>query len=166
MVAALFTDKAPITAGNFLSYVDGGLYKNAVFYRAVRPDNDERSPKIQIVQGGIDPTCQHAPLPSIAHESTQLTGLRHVNGSLSSVRWNPGNGSSEFFIVIGDTPCLDFGGTRQPDGLGFAVFGAIVEGMDIVLRINAGRTGTSLLEFMKDQALMPPMPAPIRRLPE
>jgi peptidyl-prolyl cis-trans isomerase A (cyclophilin A) len=166
MVAVLFTDKAPITAGNFLRYVDAGLYKNSFFYRAVRPDNDERSPKIHVIQGGIDPTCKQAPLPPIAHESTQVTGLRHVNGALSSVRWDPSNGNSEFFIVIGDTPSLDFGGARMPDGLGCAVFGAIVEGMDVVHRINASRTTASTIEFMKDQALTPPVPTLIERLPE
>lgn len=166
MIAVLYTDKAPITAGNFVRYVDAGLYKNSFFYRAARPDNDERSPKIQIIQGGIDPSCKQAPLPPIAHESTQITGLSHVDGALSSVRWDPANGNSEFFIVIGDTPCLDFGGTRLPDRLGNAVFGAIVEGMDVVQRINASRTTASTLGFMKDQALTPPLAAPIERLPE
>jgi peptidyl-prolyl cis-trans isomerase A (cyclophilin A) len=166
VVAALFTDKAPITAGNFLSYVDAGLYEHAAFYRAARPDNDARSPKIQLIQGGIDPTCRQAPLPPITHESTQTTGLRHADGALSAVRWDPSNGISEFFIVIGDTPCLDFGGARQPDGQGFAVFGRVVQGMDVIRRINASRTTTSILEFMKDQALMPPVRARIERLTE
>lgn len=166
MIAVLYTDKAPITAGNFLRYLDAGLYRNSSFYRAVHPGNDAQSPKIQIIQGGIDPTCQQAPLPPIAHESTQVTGLPHVNGALSSVRWHPAKGNSEFFIVIGDTPCLDFGGTRRPDGRGFAVFGQIVTGMDVVLRINASRTTASSLGFMKDQALTPPVPGPVERLSE
>lgn len=165
MVAVLYTDKAPITAGNFLRYVDAGLYKNSVFYRAVRADNDARSPKVHVIQGGIDPSCKQAPLPPIAHESTQMTGLSHINGALSSVRWDPSNGNSEFFIVIGDTPSLDFGGARLPDGLGCAVFGAIVEGMDVAERINASRTTASPHEFMNGQALAMPVPAPIERLP-
>jgi peptidyl-prolyl cis-trans isomerase A (cyclophilin A) len=141
IVAEIFPDKAPLTAGNFLRYVDEGRYQNATFYRAVRHDNDERQPRITVLQGGIDPTCLHAPLPPIAHESTTMTGLKHLDGALSAVRWNPGSATSEFFIVIGDTPELDFGGARNPDGQGSAVFGRVVEGIEIVRRVNAGRTG-------------------------
>jgi peptidyl-prolyl cis-trans isomerase A (cyclophilin A) len=167
IVAAIFSDKAPLTAHNFLCQVDAGLYEKSTFYRAARPDNDERSPKIQIIQGGFDPTCKQAPLAPIAHESTRVTGLRHVNGALSAVRWDPSNGISEFFIVIGDTPCLDYGGARLPDGQGSAVFGAVLEGMDVVCRINARPTGTtSTIGFMKDQALMSPVPMRITRLSE
>lgn len=167
IVAAIFTAKAPATAGNFLRYVDAGLYEQSMFYRATRPDNDKRSPRIQIVQGGIDPTCEQAPFPPIVHESTRMTGLSHVNGALSAVRWGPDSGASEFFIVIGDTSSLDFGGSRHPDGEGFAVFGIVTEGMDVIRRINAGRTGTnSTIVFMKDQALLPPVSMRIARLPE
>jgi peptidyl-prolyl cis-trans isomerase A (cyclophilin A) len=165
LLGEVFVDRAPVTANNFLRHVDEGLYKNATFYRAARPDNDERSPTIRIIQGGIDPTCRRAPLPPIRHESTQITGLRHLDGSLSAVRWDPDNGISEFFIAIGDNPCLDFAGSRLPDGQGAAVFGRVVEGMDIVRRINASPTGTtSSIGFMKGQALMPPIPLRIERI--
>jgi peptidyl-prolyl cis-trans isomerase A (cyclophilin A) len=164
IVAVIFTDKAPITARNFLRYVDEGFYKNATFYRAVRPDNDVRFPKIKVIQGGIDLTGQHAPLPPIVHESTKATGLSHLNGALSAVRWDPGSAASEFFIVIDDTPELDFGGSRNPDGQGFAVFGRVVEGMDVVRRINASRTGkATTIDYLKDQALVEAMPIRIGR---
>lgn len=158
IVAETFADKAPITARNFLRHVEEGLYQNATFYRAARPDNDERSPKIRVIQGGIDPSCRHGPLPPISHESTAVTGLSHVDGTLSMARWEPGTAASEFFIVIGDLPELDFGGSRAPDKQGFAVFGCVVEGMDVVRRINASHTGTaSTIEAMKNQSLIPPV---------
>jgi peptidyl-prolyl cis-trans isomerase A (cyclophilin A) len=167
IVAEISTDRAPVTAGNFLRHVDEGLYANATFYRAARPDNDERGPKIQVIQGGVDPTCQHPPLAPISHESTQVTGLRHVDGALSAVRWAPGTAASEFFVVIDDTPELDFGGSRNPDRQGFAVFGRVIEGMDIVRRINASPTGTlSTIEFLKNQTLTPPVALRISRLPD
>lgn len=168
IVVELFTDKAPLTSQNFLRYVDRGLYENATFYRAARADNDERTPKIRVIQGGIDPTCRHAPLPPVAHETTTATGLRHIDGALSAVRWEPGTAASEFFIVLGDTPELDFGGSRQPDKQGFAVFGRVVQGMDIVRRINAARTGTSPDEAMslyKGQALVESVRFHVDRIP-
>lgn len=167
IVAELFVKRAPITSANFLRYVDGGLYENATFYRSVRPDNDGRVPKITIIQGGIDPTCRKAPLSPIAHESTEATGLRNVNGALSVVRWEPGTAASEFFIVIGDTPELDFGGGRHPDKQGFAVFGRVVEGMDVVRRINASPTqdpADGSLRMYKGQALAEPVHFRVERL--
>lgn len=157
IIAEIFVAQAPATARNFLHYVDLGLYESASFYRAVRPDIDERSPRIQVLQGGIDRTCRNAPLPPVMHESTDVTGLRHVDGALSAVRWEPGSASSEFFIVIDDTPELDFSGKRNPDGQGFAVFGQVITGMEIVRRINARPTGTDeTIGFLKNQALLPP----------
>lgn len=165
VVAAIFTDRAPITAGNFLRYVDAGHYQNATFYRSARPDNDERLSKIRVIQGGIDPTCRTAPFPPITHESTGMTALSHLDGALSAVRWDPGSATSEFFIVIGDTPALDFGGDRNPDKQGYAVFGRVVRGMDIVRRISAIATGThATIEFMKNQAIIPPERMRIARL--
>lgn len=165
IIAEIFTGQAPITAANFLRYVDEGHYVEATFYRAARPDNDERSPGIRVLQGGMDPTCRAAPHPPIAHESTAVTGLSHVDGALSAVRWDPGSAASEFFIVLGDTPELDFGGSRNPDKQGFAVFGRVISGMDIVRGINATPTGShATIEFMKNQALLPPVRIRIQRL--
>jgi peptidyl-prolyl cis-trans isomerase A (cyclophilin A) len=71
-------------------------------------------------------------LPPIAHETTRQTGLRHLDGTVSMARAQPGTANSEFFVCVGDQPALDFGGGRQPDGQGFAAFGRVVEGMDVI----------------------------------
>lgn len=160
IVAEIYTERAPVTARNFLRHIDEGHYDDAMFYRAARPDNDARSPRINVIQGGIDPQNEHAPLPPIAHESTDVTGLKHVDGALSMARYAPGTATSEFFIVIGDTPVLDFGGVRNPDGQGFAAFGRVVAGMDIVRWIHESRTGMSpawSIEYLRNQALLPPV---------
>jgi len=165
IVAEIYTAAAPVTATNFLRYIDAGLYAEASFYRAARPDNDRRVPHISVLQGGIDETCRSAPFPPIPHESTRATGLTHCNGALSAVRWEPGTATSEFFIVVGDTPELDFGGARNPDGQGFAAFGRVILGMDVVRQIHAGRTGTtSTVEFLQNQSLIPPVGLSVERL--
>ena len=145
LVVEVYPGKAPITASNFLRYVDAGNYDGGSFYRVVRPDNQPFAKvKIEVIQGGIlaDVMSGRAetgprPYPNIAHETTQATGLKHIDGAISMARFAPGSASSEFFIVIGDNPALDFGGLRNPDGQGFAVFGRVVEGMDIVKRIQS-----------------------------
>ena len=159
VVAAIFTQRAPLTAGNFLRYVDQGLYEAASFYRAARPANDVRSYGIQVIQGGLGPESELAPpLPPIAHESTRSTGLSHLDGALSATRWAPGTAGSEFFIVIGDTPALDFGSSLNPDLQGYAVFGRVIDGMEAVRRINMSPTGTlSSVAYLENQALMPPV---------
>jgi peptidyl-prolyl cis-trans isomerase A (cyclophilin A) len=153
----------PVTAANFLRHVDQGLYKGAHFYRAVRPDNDPKpAMPMQIIQGGIEPA--NSPLPPIAHETTAATGLRHDDGAISMARDAPGTATSEFFIVIGQAPGLDFGPGRNPDGQGYAVFGHVVEGMDVVRRINGGATGGGD-GVKKGQMLEAPVPiTAIRRV--
>jgi len=136
----LYPDQAPVTVENFLRYVDANAYAGAAFYRTTRPDND---PLITVIQGGLWELWQEGgdedfkPLfPPILHETTDVTGLSHGDGALSMARAEPGTASSEFFISIGDNPSLDFGGARNPDGQGFAVFGQVVEGMDVVRAIH------------------------------
>ena len=151
----LYPDRAPITAGNFLSYVDRGLWTGASFYRVVRADND-RTPAITVIQGGL--LKDEGPLPPIAHETTRTTGLLHTDGVLSMARGEPGTAASEFFISIGANPSLDFGGAPNPDGQGFATFGKVVRGMEVVRRIGALRdpvNGAS--EFMPGQELAHPV---------
>ena len=126
-------DRAPITVANFLRYVDGGHYDGATFYRTVRYTNDRGNPKIEVIQGGIGDREVFEP---IAHEDTDQTGLRHLDGTLSMARGEVGTASSEFFIVIGDQPGLDRGESRNPDKQGFAAFGRVIEGMDVVRRIH------------------------------
>lgn len=126
--------RAPVSAGNFLEYVDRHLFDDAQFYRSVHPENDANPVKISVLQGGIvDATKGLAPIP---HESTRQTGLRHLDGTISIARREPGTGSAgAFFICIGDQPELDFGGRRNPDGLGFAAFGRVHDGMNVVRTI-------------------------------
>ena len=132
----VYPQAAPASADDFLRYVDAGRYRNAGFYRVVRPDNDNGAPAISVIQGGLlDEENALAPIP---HETTERTGLLHRDGVLSIARAEPGTGSAAaFFIVIGDQPSLDYGGARNPDGQGFATFGRVVAGMDVVRRINA-----------------------------
>jgi peptidyl-prolyl cis-trans isomerase A (cyclophilin A) len=141
IILELYADKAPITVANFLRYIDEKRYDGATFYRVVRMDNQATSPvKIEVIQGGLntDSTRMFAP---IAQETTQKTGLKHLDGTLSMARGLPASGASEFFICINAQPELDFGGKRNPDGQGFAAFGRVVEGMDVVRNIQRGETG-------------------------
>jgi peptidyl-prolyl cis-trans isomerase A (cyclophilin A) len=136
--AALYVDKAPVTAGNFLQYVEENRYKDATFYRVVRADNQPTNKvKIAVVQGGFFGDSNNpAKLPPIRHETTQETGILHKNGTLSMARWQPGTADSDFSICVGDQPELNFGGKRNPDGQGFAAFGQVIEGMDVVRKIH------------------------------
>jgi peptidyl-prolyl cis-trans isomerase A (cyclophilin A) len=137
VVLELYPDKAPLTAVNFLKYVDQGLFRGGSFYRVVRPDNQPGAKVlIEVIQGGLSLLDNPPTLPPLAHETTQATGLFHIDGTLSMARDQPGTASSEFFICIGDQPELDFGGRRNPDGQGFAAFGRVVEGMAVVRAIQ------------------------------
>jgi peptidyl-prolyl cis-trans isomerase A (cyclophilin A) len=134
IVIEVYPDKAPVTAGNFLRYVDGGHYDGATFYRTVTYENDNGNPKIEVIQGGIGDT--ETPFPPIDHETTERTGIRHTNGVVSMGRGDVGTAASEFFICIGDQPGLDYGQSRNPDMQGFAAFGRVVSGMEAVHRIH------------------------------
>ena len=141
IVLELYADKAPATVANFLRYIDAKRYDNTTFYRVVRLDNQANNPvKIEVIQGGLG-TDSTRMFPPIAQETTQKTGLKHLDGTLSLARGAPGSGASEFFICINAQPELDFGGKRNPDGQGFAAFGRVVQGMDVVRRIQQGQTG-------------------------
>ena len=143
--AEIALDKAPVTAENFLRYVDAGRYQNAQFHRTVKPDNQPNNAvKIEVIQASLPPKVE--PFPPIVLERTSLTGLTHTNGALSMARVGPDTGAAEFFICIGDQPALDFGGKRNPDGQGFAVFGHVAKGMEIVRKIQAAPAQGQLLE--------------------
>ena len=132
----IFQKKAPISAGNFLKCVDDGVYKNSYFYRTVTPDNQpDNAVKIEVIQGGILDKADN--YPPIKHETTKETGILHKDGTISYARNEPGTATTEFFICIGDQPELDYGGKRNPDRQGFAAFGRVVKGMDIVREIHA-----------------------------
>ena len=137
--AELYPERAPKTVAAFLSYVDSGFYTNCSFYRVLKEeDQPSASFKSELIQGGIWQTNykKGSSLPGIPHEPTSKTGLLHLNGTLSLARTKPGTASSEFFICIGDQPAYDFGGQANPDGQGFAAFGKVIKGMDIVRKIH------------------------------
>ncbi|HEX3235055.1 MAG TPA: peptidylprolyl isomerase [Gemmatimonadales bacterium] len=130
------SERAPITAANFLRYVDLGFYRFGRFHRTVRPDNQpDNKIKIAVIQGGLD-SLRVKDFPPIPLERTGVTTLKHKDGTISMARDAPNTATSDFFICIGDQPALDFGGKRNPDGQGFAAFGRVVQGMEIVRRIN------------------------------
>jgi peptidyl-prolyl cis-trans isomerase A (cyclophilin A) len=114
-----------------------GTFKDAVFYRVVRMDNQPNNEvKIEVIQGGLFSDNEINKIEPIRHETTQKTGIKHLDGTISMARNKPGSASTEFFICIGDQPELDFGGKRNPDGQGFAAFGKVIEGMDVVRNIQ------------------------------
>jgi peptidyl-prolyl cis-trans isomerase A (cyclophilin A) len=132
----VYADKAPITSANFLRYVTEKRYDGGALYRVVTMRNQPTSPvKIEVIQGGLDADSAKR-LPPIPHETNDKTGIKHLDGTISMARSSPGSATSEFFICINDQPELDFGGKRNPDGQGFAAFGKVVKGMDVVRKIQ------------------------------
>lgn len=133
----LYPDKAPISVNNFLTYVEENRFKEATFYRVVTMENQpDEEIKIEVIQGGNFDDDHPDSLPPITHETTDQTGIKHVDGVISMARMEPGTANDDFFICVGDQPELDFGGKRNPDGLGFAAFGKVVKGMDVVHKIH------------------------------
>jgi peptidyl-prolyl cis-trans isomerase A (cyclophilin A) len=130
--------EAPITVANFLKYVDGKFYDGGQFHRTVKPDNQpDNKIKIEVIQAGINPEKAKQEFAAIKLERTRDTKLSHKNGTISMARDGPDTATSDFFICIGDQPELNFGGQRNPDGQGFAAFGRVVKGMDVVKKIQA-----------------------------
>ena len=129
--------RAPDSSKNFLRYVDGGFYDGGQFHRTVtmdnQPDNDVR---IEVIQASVNPEQARQGYPPIPLERTNKTGLKHLDGVISMARGGPDTATSSFFLCIGDQPSLDFGGARNADGQGFAAFGSVVSGMDVVRKIQ------------------------------
>lgn len=142
--------RAPITAENFLHYVDAGDYDGGQFHRTVtlanQPENDV---KIEVVQASVAEARKSGESAPIPLERTTKTGLSHVDGAISMARGDPDSATSSFFLCIGDQRELDFGGKRNPDGQGFAAFGRVVSGMDVVRKIQASPR--------EEQRLTPPV---------
>jgi peptidyl-prolyl cis-trans isomerase A (cyclophilin A) len=146
IVVELYEDKAPVTAANFLRYIDSSLFRNSSFYRVVRLDNQPNdSIRIEVIQGGRRDE-EDKGFPPIRHESGRETGIKHLDGVISMARSVPGSATSEFFICIGDQPELDFGGRRNKDGQGFAAFGHVIKGMDVVKKIHDLKAPSQYLE--------------------
>ena len=160
IVLEIYEGAAPVTASNFLRYVDEGRFEGAGFYRVVTMQNQpDKQVKIEVIQGGLSFSGEHPKnLPPIRHETTEETGLLHTDGVLSMARVEPGTAAGEIFICIGDQPELDYGGKRNPDGQGFAAFGKVVQGMDVVRAIQQLPETKQLLD-------QPVVWQSIRRLP-
>ena len=153
--AELFPNQAPITVKNFLSYIKQNRYDECHFYRVVHSNNQpENKILIEVIQGGLGIDKHHLVLKAIKHENTDQTNILHKNGTISMARLKPGTASSEFFICINDQPELDYGGKRNPDGQGFAAFGQVIKGMEIVKKIQ--------MMDSKDQILMVSIPVNIK----
>jgi peptidyl-prolyl cis-trans isomerase A (cyclophilin A) len=154
IVVQMETRRAPITANNFLRYVDGGLYDGGNFYRAMRAPDDPQNGTIQgQLPGGV------RRFPPIAHESTEKTGMKHGLGSISLARFTPGTATADFFICLGPMPYLDAHPGEPGDNQGYAVFGHVVAGMDVVRKIHALPTGgKAAFPELKGQILTHPIP--------
>jgi peptidyl-prolyl cis-trans isomerase A (cyclophilin A) len=144
------TERAPITSENFLFYVDSRHYDGGQFHRTVTPDNQpDNLVKIEVIQASVAASKENETRAAIPLERTSTTGLAHRDGTVSMARGEPDSATSSFFLCIGDQPELDFGGKRNPDGQGFAAFGEVVGGMDVVRKIQASPR--------EEQRLAPPI---------
>ena len=133
----LFTDKAPLSCQSFIQFLEDGRFKDGGFNRVVRPDNDAGNPKISVIQGGVLEANSIGKENCVPHETTEQSGIKHTDGTLSLARLQPGTGSGGvFFICLGEQPGLDFGAERYKDRQGFAAFGRVVQGMNVVKEIH------------------------------
>jgi peptidyl-prolyl cis-trans isomerase A (cyclophilin A) len=141
---------APATAKNFLRYVDAGHYGGGRFHRTVTMQNQpDKKIKIEVVQAGVNPKLEKKDFPAIKLERTNKTGIHHLDGTISMARDGADTATSDFFICVGNQPELDFGGKRNPDGQGFAAFGTVTSGMEIVRKIQVSKA--------EGQTLTPPI---------
>ncbi|WP_370187923.1 peptidylprolyl isomerase [Qipengyuania sp.] len=157
ITVAIETERAPVTAANFLRYVDEDRFDGTHFYRAMHLDWGE--PPNGLLQGGTQMDPERV-LPPIAHEPTTETGLSHTDGALSMARYDPGSATGDFSIMIKDQTGLDANPASSDPNLqaGFAVFGHVVEGMDVVHAIHAMPPDPDKGEgWMKGQLLAQPV---------
>lgn len=154
IVLGIELGKAPITAANFLRYVETGRFDGSSFYRASRAPG---STTTGLIEGGLqnDPARL---LPPIAHESTLVTGLSHQDGTISMARDGPGTATADFFVCAGASPYLDAHPGAPGDNAGYAAFGRVVQGMEVVRAILAlPTTGEARNPVMRGQILDPPV---------
>lgn len=158
LVLEVDTKRAPATAANFLKYVDAGHFDGGVWHRTVKMDNQPESTiKIEVIQAGVNPDKAKQGFPPIALERTNVTGIQHKDGTISMARGAPDSATSGWFICINDQPSLDFGGQRNPDGQGFAAFGRVVSGMDVVRKIQMAPSSNDRKTNTEAQRLTPPI---------
>lgn len=136
MILELDLEHAPVTTCNFLRYVETGRYAGGSFFRTVVAETNANPNPIDVIQAATPAGSDDPGLGPIPLERTLDTGLRHAAGTISMARDGPDTATSSFFIVVKDTPSLDFGGGRNPDGQGFAAFGRVISGMEIVQAIH------------------------------
>jgi peptidyl-prolyl cis-trans isomerase A (cyclophilin A) len=140
----LFSDKAPKTVTAFLKNVDDKIYSKGSFYRVLKNEDVPEEYNQGVIQGGVFQSKPGTVTAFIEHESPRQTGLTHSSGTISMARTKPGTASSEFFICIGDQPQFDSSSRGVSDGLGYAAFGKVTKGMDVVRVIqNKKSTGES-----------------------
>ena len=155
IIADLFADKAPITVANFLHYTDTKRYDASTFYRASHPGNMN---DYGVIQAGLNGRGDRMYKP-ITLEPTSQTGLKHGDGTLSMGRREPNSATSEYFICLGESSYLDADPSKPGDNLGFAAFGQVVQGMDVVKKILVLPTNpTKGVGSMKGEYLEPPVP--------
>jgi peptidyl-prolyl cis-trans isomerase A (cyclophilin A) len=150
IVVELDAERAPNTVKNFLRYVNEGRYTGGQFHRTVTMQNQpDKKIKIEVIQGGVNPSFAEKDYEPIKLERTNKTGIKHLDGTISMARDGADTATSDFFICINDQPQLNYSGKRNPDGQGFAAFGRVTKGMDIVRKIQ--------MQPAKDQTLTPPV---------
>jgi peptidyl-prolyl cis-trans isomerase A (cyclophilin A) len=157
IVVELENRAAPLTSANFLRYVDAKSFDGGSFYRAARTRG--RLDKDGTIVG--QPESKVRPFPPIRHESTTRTGLKHLNGTISLGRFAPGTATNNFFICVGDQPYLDAHPEDKSgdDNLGYAAFGQVVSGMDVVEKILTLPTaGATKFKDQRGQWLTHPVP--------
>ena len=152
----LYSDKAPVTVDNFLRYVDAKLYDGTTFSRTVTMENQPNDEvKILVIQGGM--VAKEKSFPPIPHETTEVTGLKHLRGTISMARFKPGSAAASFFFCLRNEPELDYGGKRNKDLQGFASFGMVTEGMNVIHKIHQqpyeGQRLTSPVEIISIRRL-------------
>jgi peptidyl-prolyl cis-trans isomerase A (cyclophilin A) len=158
IVLELDPKRAPGTTANFLRYLDAGHYDGGTFHRTVKMDNQPESPvKIEVIQAGVNADRTKDGFPAIPLERTSVSGLAHKDGAVSMARGAPDSATSGWFICINDQPSLDFGGARNPDGQGFAAFGRVVSGMDVVRKIQQAPSSSNRTSNTEAQRLTPPI---------
>jgi peptidyl-prolyl cis-trans isomerase A (cyclophilin A) len=129
--------EAPGTVCNFLRYVEARAYDGGSVFRTVVAETDDNPNPIDVIQAATPSGADDPGSGPIALERTRDTGLKHLAGTISMARDGPDTATSSFFIVVKDAPALDYGGLRHPDGQGFAAFGGVARGMDVVRAIQA-----------------------------
>lgn len=140
IVLELEKDRAPLTTRNFLRYIDERRYDNQTFYRAL-----DMAENFGLIQAGVTVMKPgQKPIPPIAHEPTTLTGLSHQTGTVSMARRALGTAQSDFFIAVGDMSSLDAQPDKPGDNQGFAAFGRVTEGLDVVMKIMRGPINPAL----------------------